>query len=105
MISGLAMHGLPGMALELFSIMAHEGFARDDIIFVSLLSACNHGAFGLISTKLGTMINIVKNLRVCVNCHSATKLISKIFNRGIIARDRNPSHHFRDGRCLCNDYW
>ncbi|KAK7330142.1 hypothetical protein VNO77_24328 [Canavalia gladiata] len=62
-------------------------------------------AFGLISTKSGTTIRIVKNLRVCVNCHSATKLISKIFNREIIARDRNRFHHFKDGFCSCNDCW
>ncbi|CAN1120294.1 Pentatricopeptide repeat-containing protein At1g08070, chloroplastic [Linum perenne] len=62
-------------------------------------------AFGLISTKPGTTIRIVKNLRVCGNCHTATKLISKIFNREIIARDRNRFHHFKDGLCSCNDYW
>lgn len=62
-------------------------------------------AFGLISTKPGTTIRIVKNLRVCGNCHSATKLISKIFNREIIARDRNRFHLFKDGVCSCNDYW
>lgn len=62
-------------------------------------------AFGLISTKPGSTIRIVKNLRVCGNCHSATKLISKIFKREIIARDRNRFHHFKDGSCSCNDYW
>lgn len=62
-------------------------------------------AFGLISTKAGTTIRIVKNLRVCGNCHEATKLISKIFNREIIARDRNRFHHFKDGSCSCRDYW
>ncbi|OAY47120.1 hypothetical protein MANES_06G053800v8 [Manihot esculenta] len=62
-------------------------------------------AFGLISTKPRTTIRIIKNLRVCGNCHSATKLISKIFNREIIARDRNRFHHFKDGSCSCKDYW
>ncbi|XP_060209724.1 pentatricopeptide repeat-containing protein At1g08070, chloroplastic-like [Lycium barbarum] len=62
-------------------------------------------AFGLISTKPGTTLRIVKNLRVCGNCHEATKLISKIFNREIIARDRNRFHHFKDGSCSCMDYW
>nr|XP_023916380.1 pentatricopeptide repeat-containing protein At1g08070, chloroplastic [Quercus suber] len=62
-------------------------------------------AFGLISTKPGATIRIVKNLRVCGNCHSATKLISKIFNREIIARDKNRFHHFKDGFCSCRDYW
>ncbi|WZZ56812.1 hypothetical protein YC2023_056919 [Brassica napus] len=54
-------------------------------------------AFGLISTKPGTKLTVVKNLRVCRNCHEATKLISKIYNREIVARDRTRFHHFRDG--------
>ncbi|XP_076926041.1 pentatricopeptide repeat-containing protein At1g08070, chloroplastic-like [Bidens hawaiensis] len=71
---------------------------------------CQHSerlaiAFGLISTKPGTTIRIMKNLRVCGNCHSATKLISKIFGREIIARDRNRFHHFKDGACSCMDCW
>ncbi|KAL8209377.1 hypothetical protein R6Q57_006109 [Mikania cordata] len=71
---------------------------------------CQHSerlaiAFGLLSTKPGTTIRIMKNLRVCENCHSATKLISKIFIREIIARDRNRFHHFMNGVCSCMDHW
>lgn len=62
-------------------------------------------AFGLISTSEGTTIHVVKNLRVCYDCHDATKIISKIVNREIVVRDRNRFHHFKDGRCSCNDYW
>ncbi|CAN7097881.1 unnamed protein product [Brassica rapa subsp. narinosa] len=62
-------------------------------------------AFGLISTKPGTKLTVVKNLRVCRNCHEATKLISKIYKREIVARDRTRFHHFRDGVCSCCDYW
>ncbi|KAL3745101.1 hypothetical protein ACJRO7_014240 [Eucalyptus globulus] len=56
-------------------------------------------AFGLIRTKPWTTIKIAKNLQVCRNCHSATRLISKIFNTEIIARDCNRFHYFRDGNC------
>ncbi|KAF6140340.1 hypothetical protein GIB67_011359 [Kingdonia uniflora] len=38
-------------------------------------------AFGLISTEPETTIKIVKNLRVCTDCHTVTKLISKITGR------------------------
>ncbi|KAA8545262.1 hypothetical protein F0562_020046 [Nyssa sinensis] len=34
-------------------------------------------AFGILNTLPGTTIRIVKNLRVCEDCHSATKLISQ----------------------------
>ena len=62
-------------------------------------------AFGLIKTDSGTTIRITKNLRVCTDCHSATKLISKIYNREIVVRDRCRFHHFRDGSCSCMDFW
>ncbi|KAJ6359996.1 hypothetical protein OIU77_004075 [Salix suchowensis] len=38
-------------------------------------------AFGLISTAPGTPIRVVKNLRICEDCHTATKLLSKIYKR------------------------
>ncbi|KAG5043050.1 hypothetical protein JHK87_006965 [Glycine soja] len=62
-------------------------------------------AYGLISTAPGVPIRIVKNLRVCDDCHNATKLLSKIYGREIIVRDRNRFHHFKEGSCSCCDYW
>ncbi|KAM7261574.1 hypothetical protein ACFE04_020651 [Oxalis oulophora] len=62
-------------------------------------------AYGIMKTKAGTTIRIVKNLRVCEDCHTATKLISKVFERELIVRDRNRFHHFREGVCSCKDYW
>jgi pentatricopeptide repeat protein len=62
-------------------------------------------AFGLINTRPGTPIWITKNLRVCGDCHSATKFISKIVSREIIVRDVNRFHHFKNGICSCGDYW
>eukprot|EP01018_Ginkgo_biloba_P001352 Gb_05293 [translate_table: standard] len=62
-------------------------------------------AFGLINTSPGTAIRVIKNLRVCGDCHSAVKFISKIVSREIIVRDINRFHHFKDGCCSCGDYW
>ncbi|KAL5987962.1 hypothetical protein ACLOJK_035724 [Asimina triloba] len=62
-------------------------------------------AFGLISTEPGNPIRIVKNLRVCNDCHVVTKLLSSIYEREIIVRDNSRFHHFRNGSCSCNDYW
>ncbi|KAL0409878.1 UNVERIFIED_CONTAM: putative pentatricopeptide repeat-containing protein [Sesamum latifolium] len=50
-------------------------------------------------------IRIMKNLRVCGDCHSAFKYISAIVGRQIVLRDSNRFHHFVDGKCSCNDYW
>ncbi|CAJ1942925.1 unnamed protein product [Sphenostylis stenocarpa] len=62
-------------------------------------------AFGLISSSPGTAIKIVKNLRVCLDCHAVMKIMSKISGRKIIMRDRNRFHHFENGSCSCADYW
>ncbi|KAI9116553.1 hypothetical protein K1719_012720 [Acacia pycnantha] len=62
-------------------------------------------AFGLISTIDGTPIQVNKNLRICVDCHAVIKIISKIYNREIIVRDRARFHRFNQGLCSCKDYW
>ncbi|XP_072953845.1 putative pentatricopeptide repeat-containing protein At3g08820 [Typha angustifolia] len=62
-------------------------------------------AFCLITTEPEETIRVVKNLRICSDCHTAIKLISKITHREIIVRDNNRFHCFRDGSCSCNDYW
>lgn len=61
--------------------------------------------FGLLKTSPGTPIRILKNLRVCEDCHAAFKLISEIVHREIVVRDRNRFHCFKDGSCSCRDYW
>jgi pentatricopeptide repeat protein len=71
---------------------------------------CHHSeklaiAFGLISTPPGTSLRIFKNLRICGDCHNATKFISRIVGRTIIVRDAHRFHHFEDGYCSCRDYW
>ncbi|OVA01636.1 Pentatricopeptide repeat [Macleaya cordata] len=71
---------------------------------------CNHSerlaiAFGLLNTGPGTRLLITKNLRVCGDCHAATKFISKIVDREIVVRDVKRFHHFKDGFCSCGDYW
>ncbi|KAJ8464511.1 hypothetical protein OPV22_027063 [Ensete ventricosum] len=62
-------------------------------------------AFGLINSGNGEVIRITKNLRLCEDCHSVTKFISKFSKREILVRDVNRFHHFKDGVCSCSDYW
>lgn len=61
--------------------------------------------FGLLNTRPGTDITVMKNLRVCVDCHLFIKLVSKIVNRRFVVRDASRFHHFSDGVCSCKDYW
>ncbi|KAF5789899.1 putative tetratricopeptide-like helical domain superfamily, DYW domain-containing protein [Helianthus annuus] len=62
-------------------------------------------AFGLISTTRETTIRVVKNLRICDDCHSTIKLVSRLYRRRIVVRDRKRFHHFENGSCSCMDYW
>ncbi|XP_022154624.1 pentatricopeptide repeat-containing protein At2g15690-like [Momordica charantia] len=62
-------------------------------------------AYGLISTPARTTLRIIKNLRICGDCHNAIKIMSKIVGRELIVRDNKRFHHFKDGKCSCGDYW
>ncbi|KAF7842961.1 pentatricopeptide repeat-containing protein [Senna tora] len=62
-------------------------------------------AFALMTTQEGVPIRVMKNLRVCSDCHVAIKYISEIKNREIIVRDTSRFHHFKNGTCSCGDYW
>ncbi|XP_060171744.1 pentatricopeptide repeat-containing protein At4g30700 [Lycium barbarum] len=62
-------------------------------------------AFGLLTSEPRTEIKIIKNLRVCVDCHNFTKFVSKVTDRVIVVRDANRFHHFKNGECSCGDYW
>lgn len=61
-------------------------------------------AFGILYSAPGTTIQVIKNLRVCGDCHTVIKLISKIVNREIVVRDSKRFHHFRKGLCSCGDF-
>ncbi|XP_010690022.2 pentatricopeptide repeat-containing protein At4g13650 [Beta vulgaris subsp. vulgaris] len=62
-------------------------------------------AFGLISSSSSIPLRVMKNLRVCADCHNWIKSVSKISNRTIIVRDAYRFHHFEGGSCSCKDYW
>ncbi|XP_076918694.1 pentatricopeptide repeat-containing protein At1g71420-like [Bidens hawaiensis] len=50
-------------------------------------------------------IRIVKNIRICVDCHNFMKVASELTGREIVVRDSNRFHHFKERVCSCNDYW
>lgn len=71
---------------------------------------CEHSerlaiAYGLLKTRAPVVIRVVKNLRACEDCHEVTKIISKLYMREIIVRDRLRFHKFVNGSCSCGDFW
>uniref|UniRef100_A0A7N0V870 DYW domain-containing protein n=1 Tax=Kalanchoe fedtschenkoi TaxID=63787 RepID=A0A7N0V870_KALFE len=50
-------------------------------------------------------IRIMKNLRICKECHESFKFFCRVLDREIIVRDVNRYHRFVYGRCSCGDYW
>ncbi|XP_023535837.1 pentatricopeptide repeat-containing protein At2g01510, mitochondrial-like isoform X2 [Cucurbita pepo subsp. pepo] len=61
--------------------------------------------FGLLNSGSGSVVRLQKNLRVCGDCHTFTKFVSKVARREIIVRDARRFHQFKDGTCSCGDYW
>lgn len=61
--------------------------------------------FGLIATPENVPIRVIKNLRICVDCHNFAKYISGIYGREVSLRDKNRFHRIVGGKCSCGDYW
>ncbi|KAK9075521.1 hypothetical protein SSX86_003845 [Deinandra increscens subsp. villosa] len=59
----------------------------------------------VLTRKSELPIRIMKNLRICGDCHTFLRYVSKIVGRLIVVRDSNRFHHFVDGNCSCGDYW
>ncbi|KAL3830349.1 hypothetical protein ACJIZ3_019151 [Penstemon smallii] len=62
-------------------------------------------AFGLISLPDMIPLHVMKNLRVCNDCHNWIKFVTNIVGRTIVVRDAYRFHHFKNGDCSCKDYW
>ncbi|KAG2270518.1 hypothetical protein Bca52824_065073 [Brassica carinata] len=66
-------------------------------------------AFGLINMIPETTLRVMKNLRICGDCHNFMKILSSIEDRNtrkyLIVRDNKRFHHFRVVTCSSRDYW
>lgn len=62
-------------------------------------------AFGMINVSESKPIRIMKNLRICADCHNFVKFVSKVYGREVLIRDKSRFHHIVNGTCLCGDYW
>ncbi|OVA02323.1 Pentatricopeptide repeat [Macleaya cordata] len=64
-------------------------------------------AFGVLSGAAppGKALRVVKNLKICRDCHEAFKYMSVVIDGEIVVRDVNRYHRFVHGSCNCGDYW
>ncbi|KAK7410967.1 hypothetical protein VNO78_02245 [Psophocarpus tetragonolobus] len=62
-------------------------------------------AFVLLYHRNRKTIRVIKNLRICHDCHTFMKHVSSFFDRDIVIRDRSRFHHFSKGFCSCQDFW
>lgn len=94
--------------------MENAGYSPHDVTFhdeedVDPFSCCHTEklaiCYGIISSHSCNPIRISKNIRMCIDCHTSTKFISKIDRREIFVKDRCFYHHFKDGMCSCRDNW
>ena len=91
----------------------HGGETTSDVSKAQLL--CEHSerlalVYGLLHSrgkgeKGGEDIRLFKNLRVCGDCHEATKYASGVIGRRIVVKDANRWHTFENGVCSCGDFW
>ncbi|KAL5215797.1 hypothetical protein ABZP36_007198 [Zizania latifolia] len=91
---------------ELVEKIAQLGYVRTE----SPRSEIHHSeklavAFGIMSLPDWMPIHIMKNLRICGDCHTVIKLISSVTGREFVIRDAVRFHHFKSGSCSCGDYW
>ena len=101
------------MIVSMFDLLKKNGYIVDPHWLLQEaddVDECFHGemlaiTWGLVHSSPHTPIYLSKNLRICGNCHEASKLISKLYGRDVYARDANRHHHVSEGKCSCGDYW
>ncbi|PKI52478.1 hypothetical protein CRG98_027050 [Punica granatum] len=84
---------------------SHDVEGEEKEMFLRIHSEKLAVAFGIMNSSPGTTVQVIKNLRVCTDCHTVIKLMSRIADREIVVRDSKRFHHFKDGSCSCGDYW
>ncbi|OMO86573.1 hypothetical protein CCACVL1_09557 [Corchorus capsularis] len=64
-------------------------------------------AYGILkgAAPQGQPLRIVKNQRVCKDCHEAFKYISRVIEKEIIVKNFISYHKFSNGNCSCGDFW
>jgi len=94
-IKASVMPGFPGTEHEIEEFEENGGIHSEKLAI----------AFSLINRSSFRSIRIIKSIKMCVECHTTAKLVSKVYQREILLKDPNCLHVFKDGKCSCRDYW
>ncbi|KAK3226690.1 hypothetical protein Dsin_006552 [Dipteronia sinensis] len=87
------------------SFVLHEVDEQQKKNFLFYHSAKLAATYGLLTTRHGQPIRIMKNIVVCGDCHTFLKHVSVVTKREIFLRDASGFHCFVNGQCSCKDYW
>ncbi|XP_058739120.1 pentatricopeptide repeat-containing protein At5g03800-like [Vicia villosa] len=83
----------------------HEVEEHQKKIFLFHHSSKLAATYGILMTKPGKPIRIVKNILLCGDCHTFMKYVSIVTKRDIFLRDSSGFHCFSNGQCSCKDRW
>ncbi|KAI0529447.1 hypothetical protein KFK09_001997 [Dendrobium nobile] len=79
-----------------------EEYQKRDFLFYH--SAKLAVTYGIIMSQSQT-VRVVKNVRLCGDCHLFLKFASFVTCREILLRDSTGFHIFKEGKCSCGDRW
>ncbi|KAG6637979.1 pentatricopeptide repeat-containing protein At5g03800 [Carya illinoinensis] len=87
------------------SFVVHDVEEHQKKDFLFYHSAKLAATCGLLMTRPGKPIRVVKNIILCGDCHTFLKYVSVVTKREIFLRDSSGFHCFCGGQCSCKDYW
>ncbi|GMN39308.1 hypothetical protein TIFTF001_008534 [Ficus carica] len=91
---------VPDTSFVLHEVEEHQ--KRNFLFYHSVKLAAT---YGVLTTKPGKPVRIVKNIALCGDCHTFLKYVSIVTRRDIFLRDTSGFHCFSSGQCSCKDYW
>uniref|UniRef100_A0A5B7BII5 DYW domain-containing protein n=1 Tax=Davidia involucrata TaxID=16924 RepID=A0A5B7BII5_DAVIN len=91
---------VPDTSFVLHEVEEHQ---KKDFLFYH--SAKLAVTYGILMTRPGKPIRVMKNILVCGDCHNFFKYVSVVTKREIHLRDASGFHCFLNGQCSCKDYW
>lgn len=85
------------------SFVLHEVEEHQKKYFLFYHSAKLAVTYGLLMTRPGKPLRVMKNILLCGDCHTFLKHVSVVTKREIHVRDASGFHCFSGGKCNCEE--